>query len=340
CNNLFVVPAAPAPVAVAVPTGRAPLRPAVPAPSAPPPPPPAPMRSAAGQTRTSKLAIASLVCSIGSFLIIPFGFIPGIICGHMAKKRIARDAMLGGRGLAKAGLIVGYVALTISVVAFVVVLVFLKSMGSEIAKQVAAASAQKQPLMRPGRPGPAVIPGGPTEQAADSGPVDTTPDAAGWTLQLKSASIPAAPVTGRIKGRDFNSEKVSVENGFLIFRQGADFFADLEMSVVLFVNLPAELSGKTFTVPNREPGNNPHIWMKWKPNGKDMPEQKSWMDGYAMRLEFGKMLNGKLPGKIYLCVPDQEKSFIRGTFEVALRREVGGGAVPPNGAAPIRRKRP
>ena len=40
-----------------------------------------------------------------------------------------------------------------------------------------------------------------------------------------------------------------------------------------------------------------------------------------MRLEFGKLSGGKLPGKIYLCLPDQEKSFIAGTFEVQVKKK-------------------
>ena len=87
---------------------------------------------------------------------------------------------------------------------------------------------------------PPAASGGLPEPAAESGPADTKPDAAGWTLQLKGVSIPAGPVTGRIKGRDFNSEKASVENGWLKFAQGADFFADLKIDVVLFINDSAE----------------------------------------------------------------------------------------------------
>ena len=237
----------------------------------------------------------------------------------MAKKRMARDATLGGRGLAKAGLIVGYVALGIQVVALVAIVGFVTLVGVRVAQQVSAPPGQMPPMRRAPRLGSPGQPTPPTETVAKGGPVDTTPDAAGWTLQLKGVNIPAGPVTGRIKGRDFNSEQVSLQNGWLSFRQGADVIADLEMDVVLVVNLNAELSGKTFTVPTKESGGNPQVWMKWKSSGQDTPEQKSWMDGYAMRLEFGRMLNGKLPGKIYLCIPDEEKSFIRGTFEVSLK---------------------
>ncbi|MHC4111267.1 MAG: DUF4190 domain-containing protein [Planctomycetota bacterium] len=63
-------------------------------------------------TRTSGLAIASLVLS----LVIPFGCIPAIVCGHIALRKIGKDAMVQGRGLALAGLIIGYVVLGLFIV--------------------------------------------------------------------------------------------------------------------------------------------------------------------------------------------------------------------------------
>lgn len=57
--------------------------------------------------RTSGLAIASLVFS----LVWPIGCVPAIICGHIALRRIERHPALRGRGLALAGLIIGYVVL-------------------------------------------------------------------------------------------------------------------------------------------------------------------------------------------------------------------------------------
>jgi len=62
--------------------------------------------------RTSGLAIASLVLS----LVIPIGCIPAIVCGHIALRKIEKDAMVQGRGLALAGLIIGYVVLGLFVV--------------------------------------------------------------------------------------------------------------------------------------------------------------------------------------------------------------------------------
>jgi hypothetical protein len=58
---------------------------------------------------------------VGSFAVLPF-FIPGIICGHLALKQLAREPALKGRGLAKAGLIIGYIVLALCIVLAVLIL--------------------------------------------------------------------------------------------------------------------------------------------------------------------------------------------------------------------------
>jgi len=83
-----------------------------------------------GAKKTSGLALASLICSAASFILFPFGFIPGIIFGHMARKRLAQDPLRGGAGLAKAGLIIGYVAFGLYLAAALLVLAF----GISVAK--------------------------------------------------------------------------------------------------------------------------------------------------------------------------------------------------------------
>lgn len=63
--------------------------------------------------RTCGLAIASLIFAL---VLGPFGLIPAAICGHLALRKIEKDATLGGRGLALAGLIVGYSIFGLSIV--------------------------------------------------------------------------------------------------------------------------------------------------------------------------------------------------------------------------------
>ena len=56
---------------------------------------------------TNGLAVAALVCGIAQF-VVWVTFIPAIICGHLALRQIRRTGEQG-RGLALAGLILGYV---------------------------------------------------------------------------------------------------------------------------------------------------------------------------------------------------------------------------------------
>jgi hypothetical protein len=59
--------------------------------------------------------------------------------------------------------------------------------------------------------------------------------------------------------------------------------------------------------------------MKWKPTNKDVPDAEIFMKEYAMHLEFGKEKNGVLPGKIYLSIPDESKSFVASTFKADVK---------------------
>jgi len=73
---------------------------------------------AAGPQKTSGLAIASLV--LGIFLFFPLS-IPAIILGHIALSQIKKSAGgIGGRGLAIAGLVLGY--LGIALIPFVLII--------------------------------------------------------------------------------------------------------------------------------------------------------------------------------------------------------------------------
>ena len=75
---------------------------------------------------TSGYAIASLICSILGFVgVFGFGPILGVIFGHMALREIDRsNGHLQGRGLAQAGLILGYIALGLVALLLLFFLIF------------------------------------------------------------------------------------------------------------------------------------------------------------------------------------------------------------------------
>lgn len=68
--------------------------------------------------QNSSLAVISLIAGIASFFIVPLlGAVAAIITGNMAKKEIAESAgHLTGEGMAKWGMILGWVNIGLSVV--------------------------------------------------------------------------------------------------------------------------------------------------------------------------------------------------------------------------------
>jgi len=91
------------------------------APAAPPPQAGAgsvtarPQSSVAGTTEP--LAIWSFVLGVLSLLCCGFILgIPAVICGHLALSKFQKEPQLQGKGLATAGLIIGYVAIAFWVI--------------------------------------------------------------------------------------------------------------------------------------------------------------------------------------------------------------------------------
>ena len=98
--------------------------------STPPPSPPPPPSGQPGgygyqsTPSTNGLSIASLACSIGGFFVCGIGFILGVVFGYMAKNQIdASGGTQGGRGMAVAGIIVGWIGIGLAVVGLAIVLI-------------------------------------------------------------------------------------------------------------------------------------------------------------------------------------------------------------------------
>ena len=72
---------------------------------------------------TSTLAIVSLISGIVSWVFIPFiAAVAAVIAGHMAKNEIKKsNGMIGGNGLATAGLVLGYIQIGLGLCLCIVV---------------------------------------------------------------------------------------------------------------------------------------------------------------------------------------------------------------------------
>jgi hypothetical protein len=69
--------------------------------------------------KTNALAIIALVASIAGFVIWGIGFIAGVICGHISLSQIKKTGEQG-RGMAVAGLIIGYVGIALTIIGTII----------------------------------------------------------------------------------------------------------------------------------------------------------------------------------------------------------------------------
>jgi len=88
--------------------------------------------------QTSKLATWALVCGCLSLLCGIFASIPAIILGHMGLSEIKKNPALQGRGMALAGMILGYVFTTLIVLYLIFIVGFFAMEGKDIFKTINA----------------------------------------------------------------------------------------------------------------------------------------------------------------------------------------------------------
>lgn len=264
-----------------------------------------PAATNSGPPKTSGLAIASLVCSLTT---CP-GFIPGIICGHLARRAFKRDPSLKGGGMATAGLIIGYFTL-----AFTVGFLVLSAAGfvSAFKKGYVQASSQYSNSLS-----------GSVKVSTNSKP----PGDSLWTLNLTAADFPDHPAAGKIHGLDFTIETAKAQSGVIALRQGQSAIADRQISLFYFPKAGETLAGKKYDISPANAdlfqGVMPHIHMSWRDDDQTKNKPTVFKSGYALKLEFGQAdADGRIPGKIYLCLPDDEKSFVAGTFELQEKKPV------------------
>jgi regulation of enolase protein 1 (concanavalin A-like superfamily) len=150
-------------------------------------------------------------------------------------------------------------------------------------------------------------------------PVLVAPPAsdANWMLTLPTNAIPDSPVAGRIHGRDFIVERAIYQNGTLTLRFGSRGPVDFGAMINFGSAPPESLSGKTINVTS-DAVLAARVTLCWK--GENAVMKATYTNGYALRLEFGPLANNKLPGKIYLCSPDAEKSYLLGSFRADARK--------------------
>lgn len=168
-------------------------------------------------------------------------------------------------------------------------------------------------------------------QRAEGKPPGTTGDETSvkpvWTLDIPKMVIPDTKVSGSIHGQPFALDGTKLtRGGSLELLEGKEHFPDRSVTIHLFPEEGETLPGKTYVTLSDERVSVPHVRIKWQEPGSRFGGKETFTHGYAMVLQFGECKRGQLPGMIYLCLPDESRSVIAGTFSVeifdATHREV------------------
>lgn len=138
-----------------------------------------------------------------------------------------------------------------------------------------------------------------------------------WTLELRESEFPAETAFGRLQERDFVCDRAVLQGGTLNLRMEREWPPQLGLSVVLYAHKAEDLAGKSAVV-NTNNIRSPRIVVRWKEAGEN--RTSAFTNGYAMRLEFGALKGNRLPGKIYLCLPDGSRSAVAGVFNAEVRQ--------------------
>jgi hypothetical protein len=130
--------------------------------------------------------------------------------------------------------------------------------------------------------------------------------------------VPTNPANGRILGREFTLRHASIQNGSLSLWQGAKWPPEVGVGVLLPKRPSQEYAGKHFLIPTNFTGKAPRVILRTK-DDQQQAVAVNVDTGYALRLEFEPVADGHLPGRVYLCTPDEAKSVVVGRFRAEIR---------------------
>lgn len=141
-----------------------------------------------------------------------------------------------------------------------------------------------------------------------------------YTLEADAAKIPEGRVNGMVAGTNFVLDVARLDRigtaYVLSLRQGTNVSPDKELLVYLHLGPGEKISGHTWTITkDMKDKTVPQVAKRWKVNPKFAPQQKNFANGYALKLEFGKIEYEEVSGKIFIALPDPEQSVAAGMFK-------------------------
>jgi hypothetical protein len=139
-----------------------------------------------------------------------------------------------------------------------------------------------------------------------------------WSLDTEVTDIPAARLNGTVAGTNFVADICRFEKTgavyFLQLRMGTNAIPDRELTIFLRPKPGVSVETNSWIVTKDLKSGVPQVKKKWKTGARAMAE-RTFGNGYVMKLELGKFEEGIISGKLYLALPDNEQTVIAGQFD-------------------------
>jgi DNA-directed RNA polymerase subunit RPC12/RpoP len=136
-----------------------------------------------------------------------------------------------------------------------------------------------------------------------------------WTLNVNAVGTPNVPAGGKVHGKFFTAQVTILNEDGLTIRT-ADNPPEAGVTIYLRPNPIESLFGKSVVIQTNF-GGAPLVNLRWK-DAQGQAMQESEGEGYALRIQFGQAVSNYISGKIYLCTPDELKSYIVGNFNAEI----------------------
>jgi hypothetical protein len=132
--------------------------------------------------------------------------------------------------------------------------------------------------------------------------------------------IPETPAAGRFHGIDFHVNRGVLDGEVLTL---SDTSTDTNRAFVIHFR-PDDLNATanhTFYISTNDIANIPEIKLVTHVKNSSGAENVIFKRGYSLQWQLGVRSKNKIPLKIYLCLPDAQKSFLAGTFKVTVKKD-------------------
>ncbi len=146
---------------------------------------------------------------------------------------------------------------------------------------------------------------------------NAAPAVATWTLEPGKAVIPERPISGKLHGNEFACEKVLFAGGTLSLRQGPGWPPELGLDILLSAQKAEQLNGKNIVITPGARSVVSKIVLRWK-DDLNHAQSRDFTNGYALTLTVPQADAHRLLGRLYVALPDAEKTFAAGNFEAEV----------------------